>query len=113
MTRRQRRRHGRPTCGNCGRPVVWLRRAMAAPGSSAWRTFDPKPVDGRTHHGPPACPVENGRLAWRFRELVEELMVRRECSQADAEDEARDMPWYVPHRCPQDAPTAATPGQEA
>lgn len=63
-----------------------------------WRTFEPRPVDQRTMHGT-AFPVCD-RRAWRFRELVEDLMVRRECSQADAEGEARDVPWYQPHTCP-------------
>lgn len=91
---RRRARRGPPTCQDCRQVIAWFHTP-----TGQWRRFDPKPVDARHHNGPPACPVENGRIVWRYRELVEDLMVRREISQADAEDEARDMPWYVPHNC--------------
>lgn len=62
-----------------------------------WRTFEPSAVDGRTHVGP-AVPVVYGR-AWLLEELVDELMVRHQYGRAAAEDEAYDVPWYVPHSC--------------
>jgi hypothetical protein len=92
--RRQRRPKGPPRCSRCQGPVVWfvLR--------GKWRTFEPRPVDGRAHIGGRAHPVE-GKYAWTsLRDLTEDLMVRRECSSTTAQDEAYDMPWYVEHTCP-------------
>lgn len=89
----RRRRRGPPQCWGCHRPIRWIRHR-----GRPWK-FDPRPVDPRTHVGPPAYPVEADR-AWHFPALVEELMGRRECSREDAEAEAKDMPWYVPHVCP-------------
>lgn len=89
-----RRRRGPARCSDCRRPIVWLRLR------GSWRTFEPGPVDGRTHVGPRAHPVE-GRHAWpSLREATEDLMVRRRMSSADAEAEAYDLPWYVAHTCP-------------
>ena len=96
-TEKRRRARGRlPRCGTCQQPFRWL-----AWGRS-WRKFEPHPVDGRPHDGPPAYPVETKR-AWRIRELVEDLMVRRQVGHDEAEDEVYAMPWFVPHVCP---PTA-------
>lgn len=88
-----RRRHGPPKCRRCDRGVKWIFHR-----GRPWK-FEPRPVDPRTHTGPPAYPVEAGH-AWGFPALVEELMGRRECSRTEAEDEAHDMTWYVPHACP-------------
>jgi hypothetical protein len=96
--RKRTRTRGGPKCRHCDARVVWFTDVV----SGKARKFDPKPVDGRAHTGRPACPVENGRHAWRFRDLVEDLMVRRECSQETAQAEAYDMPWYVQHHCPED-----------
>ena len=62
-----------------------------------WK-FDPRPVDPRTHAGPPAYPVE-GHVAWPQARLVEELMGRREYSRADAIAETYDLTWHVLHTC--------------
>lgn len=91
MARRKRRAPAQ--CDACRRPVKWVRHR------GHWWKFDPKPVDPRTHTGPPAYPIENAN-AWHYPALVEELMGRRECSRQEAEDEAHDMPWHVPHVCP-------------
>lgn len=94
MTRRRRRR-GPPRCNSCGRRIVFL----LAPTSGSWRTFEPEPVDGRTWAGGEAYPTEGSRT-YRYRDLVEELLVRRQCSRGEAEDEAYAMPWHVVHHCP-------------
>lgn len=88
----RRRRQGPTRCRRCDKPVKWIHHR-----GRPWK-FDPRAVDPRTHAGPPAYPVE-GTRAWYYPALVEELMGRRECSRAEAEDEAHDMPWYVPHSC--------------
>lgn len=98
-TTRNRRARGRlPRCNACRFPIVWFS------WRGSWRRYEPGQVDGRTHQGPPAHPVE-GRRAWPLRELVEDLMVRRQISSAEAEDEVYAMPWHVPHVCPPDRDT--------
>lgn len=82
-------------CRWCQRPVEFF----FSPFTGKARKFDARPVDGRTHQGPTAFPVE-GRRAWRFADLAADLQVRRETSLAAAEAEVYDMPWHVPHDCP-------------
>lgn len=91
--RRPRKASRLPRCRDCGARVEFFRTT-----TGVWRTFHVEPVDGRTHTGAPACPVESGR-AWAFAELVEELMGRYGCSREEAEAEVYDMPWYVRHDC--------------
>lgn len=105
---RRTRRHRPARCPDCHQPTVWL----ASPWSGRWRRFDPTPLNGRAHNGPTAYPVE-GRRAWRVRDLVEELMIRRDCSRAEAEDEAYDMPFHVPHVCPPRHHAAVDPQEVA
>jgi hypothetical protein len=92
--RRRHRRPTRPTCKDCNAEVRFFRDE-----NNRWRMVNAKPVDGRTHQGPPAYPVE-GRRAWKLPALVEDLQVRRETTVEEAEHEAYDMPWHVPHDCP-------------
>lgn len=66
--------------------------------SGNWRTYQPRPVQGRTHIGPIAYPVDNGR-AWRLDELVEELMIRLGYDREDATNAAYAVPWHMPHFC--------------
>lgn len=106
MTRRHRRASGN-RCRSCSRPIVLL----GSPFTNGWRAFEPTPVNGRTHQGPEAFPSE-GKRTYRFRDLVEELMVRRHCSTAAAEAEAYDVAWFVLHRCPNDPTTTTSPGGE-
>ena len=82
-------------CQWCRASVVWLR----SPFGGKWRKFDARPVDARTHSGAVAFPVENER-AWKLPLLVEDLRARREVNRETAETEAYDMPWYIPHDCP-------------
>lgn len=72
---------------------------LRSPFTGGWRMFDARPVDGRTHTGAPAFPVENER-AWKFPLLVDDLRARRGASLEDAEQEVYDMPWHIPHDCP-------------
>ena len=96
MSRRRQHRSGPPRCRTCGQPVVLLLLR------GKWRTFQARAVDGRTYLGGTAHPVE-GKYAWpSLRELVEDLMVRRECGRDAATDEAYDMPFYARHYCPAD-----------
>lgn len=90
-------------CRSCGRPIVLL----GSPFTSSWRAFEPTPVNGRTHIGPDAFPTE-GKRTWKLRDLIEDLMVRRQCSRAEAEDEAYAFPWHVLHRCPNDINTTTS-----
>lgn len=94
-------------CQWCKAPIAWF----TSPFGGRLAKFDAKPVDGRTHAGAPAYPVENGRRAWRLPPLVEELQVRRETSREAAQDEAYDMPWHTLHDCPNN-PHRSTTEQE-
>lgn len=93
----RRRRRGPPRCKDCNALVVFFRSAR----TGAWMPFDPRPLSGRDHPGSVGrlWVIENAATAWPLRELVEDLMVRREISQAEADDEAHDMPWYQTHIC--------------
>lgn len=86
-------------CNACGGQVVFFR----SPHSGSWMPFDPKPIDRAAHQGITPYPIENER-AWKTRELVEDLMVRHQQSRDEAEREVNDMPWHVPHRCPNRIP---------
>lgn len=90
---RRRRRSGPIRCRDCQAPVVFFRDP-----SGNWRTYQPHPVKGRTHIGPIAYPVDNGR-AWRLDELVEELMIRLGYGREEALNAAYAVPWHVPHYC--------------
>lgn len=94
MTRRRRR--GSPRCRDCQAPVVFFRSAV----TRTWRPFDPRPV--RDSQQLPAVPwsIENNVWAWPFRDLVEDLMVRLQCGQNEAEEHALAMPRHFPHDCP-------------
>lgn len=62
------------------------------------RTFDPKPVDGRHPSAVTAFPVM-GRTAYKRTDLVDVIQLQRECSDVEAADEVRDMPWHFIHDC--------------
>lgn len=81
-------------CRTCKDPVAFFR----SPYTGNVRTFDPNPVDGRDPLAVKAFPVL-GRAAYKFSALVELIQVQRECSDAEAEDEVRDMPWHFLHDC--------------
>lgn len=94
----RRRQRGPARCLSCSRPVV----LFGSPFTGKWRTFEPTPVDPTLRQDlSDVFPVE-GRRAWKPRELVEDLMVRRRVTQAGAEREVYDMTWYQLHRCPDD-----------
>lgn len=82
---------------NCHAPVRFFRSSI----TGRWRPFETKPVDHGQMTPRPTYPVENDAVWWPWRDLVEDLMVRRHCSQTDAEDEANAMPRYMPHQCPE------------
>jgi hypothetical protein len=83
-----------PKCRDCQQSIAWFN--VLGVGR---RPFEPKPVDPAST-GRPAYPVEGGALAWSLRDLVEDLMVRREISHDEADEEARAMPFHVRHICP-------------
>lgn len=85
-----------PRCRDCGARIRWLRWEP----TGRMRKFDHTPVSGRTHVGAQAYPVDGGVLAWRLLDLITDLQARRECSEPDARAEVYDMPWFVPHFCP-------------
>ncbi len=90
-------------CHGCKVPVVFFR----SPFTGNLRTFDPKPVDGHHALAVKAFPVM-GRTAYKFSPLVELIQIQRECSEPEAEDEVRDMPWHFIHDCTTDATTGGT-----
>jgi hypothetical protein len=90
---RRRKSTGRTRCRDCGLPIVFFRSQ-----SRNWRTYQPRPVNGRTHVGPPAYPIDNGR-AWHVDDLVEELMIRLQYSREEATNAAYAVPWHIPHTC--------------
>jgi hypothetical protein len=63
-----------------------------------WRPYQPRPVNGETHIGPIAFPVDNGR-AWYLEQLVEELMIRLAYGRDEATAAAYAVPWHIPHNC--------------
>lgn len=85
-------------CRSCQAPVVFFR----SPFTRNVRTFDPDPVDG-THvlAGVRAFPV-TGVKAHRPAHLAEQIQVQRHCTDEQAMDEVRDMPWHLLHECPPD-----------
>lgn len=90
-----------PKCRDCGQSIVWF----TVERTGGRRPFDPRPVDPVAEVRP-SYPIENGVLAWTLRDLVEDLLVRRECSHDEADEEARAMPHHVRHVCP-NAPARA------
>lgn len=101
----RKRHHGPTRCRNCKAPVAFFR----SPFTGNVRAFNPKPVDMRTQQVEAAYPVWNLR-AYKLRDLVEDLLVARRCSHAEAEEEAHDLPWHTLHACPN--PTADSSGGE-
>jgi hypothetical protein len=83
-------------CRSCQAPVELFR----SPFTGEWRTFEARPIDGRHDLAVKAFPVLSGK-AYKFADLTSIVQPLRECSLSAAEDEVRDMPWYVPHDCPQ------------
>lgn len=105
MSRRKKRSSGPPRCRDCGVQITFYRSW-----TGRWRTFDPKPVNGRTHIGALAYPVLFSR-AWRLEELIDELQARHGYGYAQAEDEAYDVPWHVAHNCRTAKPTEGSEEQ--
>lgn len=88
-------RRGPARCRTCDRPVVFF----FSPFTAALRTFDPSPVEpSHPLAGVKAFPVLS-RRAYKPAELVELLQVQRQCSDAEAADEMRDIPWHLIHEC--------------
>lgn len=82
-------------CRFCQAPVEFLR----SPFTGDRRKFDARPIDGHHQLAVKGFPVMSGR-AYKYADLVEIVQVLRETSGDAAEEEVRDMPWYVPHDCP-------------
>jgi hypothetical protein len=82
-------------CRFCQAPVEFLR----SPFTGEKRKFEASPIDGHHDMAVKAFPVMSGR-AYKFADLAAIVQVQRECALDAAEDEVRDMPWYVPHDCP-------------
>jgi len=98
MSPRKTRRHRGPAlCRNCRAPIAFFR----SPFTDGVRIFNAKPVDMRGQLAEVAYPVL-GRQAYRLRDVVDQLMVMRQCSHGEAEEEARDLPWHTLHACPID-----------
>jgi hypothetical protein len=89
------RRRGTPRCNDCKAPVIFFR----SPFTGGWRPFEAKPISPGQMHTAAAYPIENNVRAWLYRDLVEDLMVRRGIGQLEAEDEAHAMPWHAVHNC--------------
>ena len=90
-------RRGPARCNTCKAPVVFYR----SPFTGKVRTFEAKPVEpSHPLAGVKAFPVLGGTAAYKPAELVELLQVQRQCSDAEASNEVRDMPWHLIHDCP-------------
>lgn len=90
----RRRRPARCRGTDCGAPIVFFR----SPYTGNTRAFDPTPVDGHDPGPGLAFPVM-GQAAYKVPVLVELLQVQRQCSDAEAAEEVRDMPWHRIHQC--------------
>lgn len=82
-------------CRGCGARIVFF----TSPFTGRPRAFDPTPVDMGRQLTRRAYPVENDTTAWKYLDLVEALMMRLGCGRAEAEEEARQLPWHTPHDC--------------
>ena len=82
-------------CRTCREEIDFFR----SPFTGNVRAFDIAPVDP-THPlaGVRAFPVL-GRAAYKQADLVEVVQVQRGCSDVEAADEIRDMPWHLLHDC--------------
>jgi hypothetical protein len=90
-------RRGPARCNGCHAPVVFFR----SPFTGRPRTFEAKPVEpSHPLAGVKAFPVLGGTAAYKPAELAELLQVQRQCSDAEASNEVRDMPWFRFHECP-------------
>lgn len=95
MSRRTRRRTVKmPRCNDCKARVRWFGSAVG----HGWWLFNADPVKNPRERPLGGYPVEN-KKAWKFDELVEELMIRHGYLRGDAEDEVYDMPWHTRHAC--------------
>lgn len=65
-----------------------------------FRPFEVKPVRPGQQQPRPTWVIENNVMAWPLRDLVEDLMVRLQCSATEADEHAHAMPWHVAHDCP-------------
>lgn len=89
-------RRGPARCNGCGAHVVFFR----SPFTGKTRTFEATPVEpSHPLAGVKAFPVLGGTAAYRPAHLAEMLQVQRMCSDAEAADEVRDMPWHLIHEC--------------
>lgn len=85
-------------CRSCGAPVVFYR----SPFTANVRTFDQTPVTAdHPLAGVKTFPVLGGTSAYRPAHLAEMLQVQRMCTDTEAADEVRDLPWFRLHECPQ------------
>ena len=94
---RRRRQRGPAQCRTCRAQVAFFR----SPFTGQVRAFNPKPIDMRTPMVEAAYPVY-GRSAYRLADVVDLLMAERLCTRAEAEEEARDLPWHTFHACADD-----------
>lgn len=89
-------RRGPARCNGCRAHVVFYR----SPFTGKVRTFEAKPVEpSHPLAGVKAFPVLGGTAAYKPADLVEHLMVQRQCSEVEAADEVRDVPWHLLHEC--------------
>lgn len=88
-----------PRCARCHTRIRWIQSI-----TGQWLPFDPVPVAPGNPRQITAKPVENDRW-WPVRDLIEDLQVRRQCTDREARTEVYDMPWHVPHTCPRTTDT--------
>jgi hypothetical protein len=96
MAARKRPRRGPAQCRNCRAPIAFFLSPFM---TGQVRAFNPYPVDPRVQSGAASYPVL-GRQAYRLPDLVDQLMVLRQCSHSEAEEEAADLPRHTFHACP-------------
>lgn len=91
---RRKKRGPVPRCEDCRAPLRFFKSAT----SELYTPFNWHSVDGHSHVGGRAYPIDNG-LYWPLEALVDELMARLRLSREEALELAYDKPWYVVHTC--------------
>lgn len=92
-----RRRTPKPPTARCEQCKAHLRFFKSAR-SGLFTPFNYYAVDGRTHVGGRAYPIDNNQY-WPLEELILELMARFGHSHDEAADLAYTRPWFVVHSC--------------
>ena len=84
----------RPTCNQCGAPIVWYQRANG----HGWARCEPKPVVAHEFLTVKAHPIFGEHL-WEVEPLIEHLQLARGFTYPEARSEVDDLLWVTVHHC--------------